>query len=345
MTRIFLAILAFTLLSVSAVAQEPLRPVKLITVQSQNEGNTRQFFGQVVASQTVELAFQVGGQIVRFPVLEGELIPKGGLIAQLDLTSFELAREQANLENEQADRVVSRYQRLQGSAVSEVALEDAITNASLASVSVRKAAEDLEHATLHAPYDALVAERIVDNFTTIAAGTSVVRLHDMSELRVEIDVPEVLFQQAGTDPDVTVTAKFPASKTIYPLELREFNAETSSIGQTFKLTFGMEPPEGLRILPGSSVTVTAVLDDDQSDLVIPATALTPGDDGRLTALVFEPAEDDTGVLRRVIVDVEPLASGGMRVLGGLEEGTEIVAMVAQSLEDGLRVRRFLGFGQ
>ncbi|MEM9794652.1 MAG: efflux RND transporter periplasmic adaptor subunit, partial [Pseudomonadota bacterium] len=45
----------------------------------------RQFFGLVVARQTVDLAFQVSGQIVEFPAIEGESIPKGGLIALLDL--------------------------------------------------------------------------------------------------------------------------------------------------------------------------------------------------------------------------------------------------------------------
>ncbi len=330
-----------------AAAQDAIKPVKLVTVMSENDGNERTFFGKVAARRTVDLAFQVGGQIVAFPALEGSVTPKGGMVAQLDLETFELALEQAELQKAQSDRMVERYRRLQGGSVSEVALEDAVTEASLADVAVRNAQKDLRDATLLAPFDALVAERMTDNFTTISAGTPVVRLHDMSELRIEIDVPEVLFQRAGADPDVAVSAQFPASNRVFPLELREFNAESSNIGQTFKLTFGMSPPDGLRILPGSSVKVLAVLHDDRSDLVVPATALTPGADGALSAFLFEPeaGSKDIGRLRRVDVDVEPLASGRMRVLDGLEAGDEIVAMGAAALEDGQDARRFVAFGR
>lgn len=347
MKRYAMLLVPFLGLAPIAKAQEAAKPVKLLTVTAEDAGNQRQFFGKVAARQTVDLAFQVGGQIVAFPAVEGSVTPKGRMIAQLDLEAFELALEQARLQRDQADRLVERYQRLQGAAVSEVSLEDAITDASLAEVAVRRAQKDLRDATMLAPFDALIAERMTDNFTTISAGNPVVRLHDMSELRIEIDVPEVLFQRAGTDPDVTVSAQFPASDEVFPLELREFNAETSSVGQTFQLTFGMPPPEGLRILPGSSVKVLAVLNDDRSDLLVPATALVPGRDGTLSAFLFEPEKGnrDLGRLRRVTVDVEPIASGQMRVLGGLEAGDEIVAMGADAMEDGQQVRRFLGFGQ
>lgn len=327
------------------LADSALKPVKLLTVQAQDAGNVRQFFGKVVARQTVDLAFQVGGQIVEFPAIEGQVIPKGGLVAKLDLESFELAAEQARLQLEQADRVVSRYKKLQGAAVSEVALEDAVTSAGLAKVQLRNATKNLEEATLYAPYDALVAQRMTENYSTIAPGTAVIRVHDMSELRIEVDVPEVLFQLAGADPDVTVTAQFPAADQVFPVDLREFTAETSSVGQTFKLTFGMRPPADLRVLPGSSVTVTATLKDGSSHLAVPATALVPDGSDGLIALVFQPEDGDTGVLLRVPVEVEPTSSGLLRILSGLEQGDEIVAMGAQALQEGQRVRRFTEFGQ
>ena len=42
-----------------------------MVAQASGDRQVRQFFGQIVASQTVDLAFQVGGQIVEIPVLEG----------------------------------------------------------------------------------------------------------------------------------------------------------------------------------------------------------------------------------------------------------------------------------
>ncbi|PTX57390.1 RND family efflux transporter MFP subunit [Litoreibacter ponti] len=327
----------------TAQQKETVKPVKLLELSDRGGGITRQFFGTVVARQTVDLAFQVPGQILKLPVIEGEVTPKGEMVAQLDLVPFELTLEQARLQKGQADRAVARYEQLSGAAVSEVTVEDSRTQAGLAGVSVSNAENDLGHATLYAPFDALVAERMVENFTTISAGTPVVRLHDMSELRIEIDVPEVLFQRAGADPDVTVTARFPASDEVFPLEVREFKAQASAVGQSFQITFGMEPPENLPILPGASVTVTAEFNDDRSGLRVPASALVPGDGDSLRAMVFEQGEGDIGTVRAVEVLVEPLATGEIRVRSGLSAGDEIVVMGAKSLKDGEKVRRFTGF--
>ncbi|MDP5216977.1 hypothetical protein Q5Y75_07095 [Ruegeria sp. 2205SS24-7] len=87
------------------------------------------------------------------------------------------------------------------------------------------------------------------NFTTVSPGTHVVRLHGMPDLRIEIDVAEVLFQRVGAKTEINLQAKFPASDELFPLEVREVNAETSQIGQTFRVTLSMTPPEELQLSP------------------------------------------------------------------------------------------------
>lgn len=330
-------------LPLPAVAQDaPLRVAKLMTVGSETGGVTRQFFGQVVARQTVDLAFQVSGQIVRFPADEGAEIGKGQLIAQLDLEPFELQLRQARLQADQAGRALERMTQLAGS-VSEASREDAETSYALAQVAVRNAEVALENATLQAPFDALVASRNVANFTTTSAGTPVVRLHDMSELRVDIDVPEVLFQRAGENAALELVARFPASPETYPLEIREFNAEASTIGQTFRLTLGMKRPVDVVALPGSTVTVLATIDAGEPRLIVPATAVRIANDGSTSVLVFSASEDNTGLLKEVGVEIEPTRDGQFSVVSGLEAGTEIVRIGAQALADGQSVRRFTGF--
>ncbi|MEM9433147.1 MAG: efflux RND transporter periplasmic adaptor subunit [Pseudomonadota bacterium] len=317
--------------------------VKLIEINAGDSSVTRQFFGRVIAKQTVDLAFQVGGQVVEFPVLEGNTIAKDTVIAELDLVPFQLALERAQAQRLQADRNLERLKKLQGTSVSQVTVDDAETQSQLASVAERDAERSLELATLHAPFDALVAARDVANFSTIAAGTPVVRLHDMSELRVEIEVPEVLFQRAGEDPDVELWATFPTGPERYPLEVREFNAETSSIGQTFRITMGMQRPTGVLALPGSSVTVTALLKGEPEPIVIPHSAVLTDSDGNVSVLVFEPAGADEGAVVKSPVTIAPTDAGRVAVMAGVEPGQEIVASGAARLQDGQSVRRFTGF--
>lgn len=304
---------------------------------------TRQFFGHVAAKETVDLAFQVGGQIVDIPIIEGEPVAKGAAIATLDLEPFELALDQARIQKDQADRALERFQKLQGNSVSQVTVDDAETQAKLAEIAVRNAERSLRDAQLLAPFDALVAARNVSNFSTISAGTPIARLHDMSELRVEIDVPEILFQQAGENPDVELFAKFPSSDTRFALQTREFNAETSQVGQTFRITLGMAPPEGLVVLPGSSVTVFATLRGGETALRIPGSAVTTTNDGTPRVLVFSPSGADDGTVQAVEVTIAPGDDGAFNVLSGLEAGQEIVASGAHLLSDGDAVTRFTGF--
>lgn len=341
---LLLASLAAPLTSPAIAQDEPLRVAKLMTVGSETGGVTRQFFGQIVARQTVDLAFQVAGQIVKLPADEGAEIKQGSLIAQLDLEPFELQLQQAQLQAGQAERALDRLTQLaQSASASEASREDAQTSFSLAEVAVRNAEVALENATLAAPFDALVASRNVANFTTISAGTPVVRLHDMSELRIEIDVPEVLFQRAGEDSKVELSARFPTGEQTYPLEIREFNAEASTVGQTYRLTLGMERLPGVVALPGSTVTVLATIGAGQPQFVVPATAVRIANDGATSVLVFNPADNDAGVLKEVGIDLEPTRDGQFRVVSGIENGTEIVRIGAQALADGQTVRRFNGF--
>ena len=336
-----------TVLSLAAAplaADAPAKPVKLMLVSEAAPGFSRQFFGQVAARRTVDLAFQVAGQIVEFPVNEGVLLPKGSLIARLDLEPFELQLDRARLQKEQADRTVARLSRLKGTTVSQVSLDDAETNAQLAAIALRDAEYALEHATLTAPFDALISRRNVAAFTTVAAGTPVARIHDMSELRIEVDVPEILFQRAGEPEDVTISAKFPASEQEFPLQIREFDAETSSVGQTFRINFGFAPPPDLNVFPGSSVTVNVRVRDGEPGIAVPPSAIVADAGGGPGVMVFEPTGADTGTVRRQAVQIAPLPNGSVRVLSGLSEGDEIVSAGGASLNDGQSVRRFTGFG-
>lgn len=323
-------------------AEPAIRPVKLMTVSAAKVGLTREFYGQVVARQTVDIAFQTSGQLVEFPVLEGQTIPKGDLIARLDPEPFELALEQARLRESQSARDLDRLSRLSRATVSQASLDDATTAEGLAKAALRDAERALSLATLHAPFEALVAERLVANFTTVAPGTPVVRLHDMSELRVEIEVPEILFQRAGRDKDVTISASFLDSDASYPLEIREFTSDATLVGQSFKFTLAFDADATPDVLPGSSVTVNVQQNTTKTSFPLPASALVPAPDGSVSVMVFEQDGDSARVVARP-VKIIVADDGSFEVTEGLSVGEEIVAAGATSLRDGQNARRFNGF--
>lgn len=342
-TRMLASAVALSILAAPVAAQDTVRPVKLMTVTAGDGTQSREFFGKVVARQSVDLAFQVGGQIVEFPVLEGEFVSQGDVIARLDQEQFSLALEQAAVQKDQAERTLERLTKLKGNTVSQVALDDATTQLNLSDIAYRQAERNLNNATLYAPFDALVAARDVDNFVTIGTGTHVVRLHDMSEIRIEIDVPEILFQSASKEQEVQFLAKFPSYPEPLPVEVREYNAEAAQTGQTYRITLGMEPREDLQVLPGSSVDVRVSLIGDTSVIRLPATAIVAAPDGSLSVMKYSEGDGETGTVTSVPVTVKPATNGSFELLSGLSEGDVIVSAGASAVNDGDTVRRFTGF--
>lgn len=322
---------------------EIAKPVKLLKLSSASLGLERAFFGRVSAKQTVDLAFQINGQLIEFELLEGAAIKKGDLIAKLDPEPFQIALERALVSQTQADRVVARFEKITGGSVSRATVEEARSQAELAAVAVRDAEYAMERTELFAPFDAIVASRITANFTTVGAGAAVIRLHDMSELRVKINVPEVLFQQIGENPNLVLNAKFPASDKLFPIEFREVNAEASQVGQTFDVTFGMMPPENLLLLPGASATVFVTLSDFTRGIIVPASAIRKEIDGSLSVMRFASVDGDKGRLTLTPVDVAIGANGEIEIISGVSDDMEIVTSGVDTLSDGETVRRFKSF--
>ncbi|MEL6585768.1 MAG: efflux RND transporter periplasmic adaptor subunit, partial [Pseudomonadota bacterium] len=202
--------------------------VKTMRVPPPQQNVTRQFFGQVAALDTVDISFEVGGKLTLLEAQEGAFVRRGALLAQLDLSPFQRAVERAELTLAQTERDLARARTLaERNVASTVQAEDAETARDLADVALREARDALEDATITAPFDALVADRLGTAFTNVEPGAPILRLHNLSEIRVEFDLPERLLSTIGDPAEVTFTGQFTGHDGTIPLTFREFRAETT----------------------------------------------------------------------------------------------------------------------
>jgi multidrug efflux system membrane fusion protein len=81
---------------------EDVRPVEPMTLAAGNTLEVRTFTGRVDPSKQVELAFQVPGILVNFPVKAGQKVSKGQIIAQLRLAEFQARLETVQGQLDQA---------------------------------------------------------------------------------------------------------------------------------------------------------------------------------------------------------------------------------------------------
>lgn len=319
-------------------------PVRTMLVPEPTVMIERQFFGRITAKDTVSLAFEVGGQIETLQAPEGAFVPKGTLIGVLDLGPFERRVERAELAYEQTVRALRRAQSLAlKSVASQVRAEDAQTAFDLATVELRVARAALEDAHIFAPFDAQVSDRIASPHAFTEPGQPIVRLHDLSELRVQFDLPERLLREVGDVREVTFLGAVPGLQDTIPLRFREFRAETGEIGQGYTVSLAIDPDAAKTLRPGQTMQVRGRIASETRDHIIPSTAIAIAPDGTQYVVMIEQSDAGLVAVHAPISIVAP--TGSTLSVQGLQSGIEIVEVGAHAVANGARVKRYLGLSR
>lgn len=318
--------------------------VRTMVVSAPEPTITRQFFGQVAAVNTIDLAFEVGGRLDLLNAVEGSAIAKGELMAELEQDPFTRAVERAELSLLQSERDLERAQSLLdrrvGTAVDE---QNARTARDLAEVALRDAQDALADSRMVAPFDALIADRIASQDTIITPGQPIVRLHDMSEVRVEFDLPERLVRQVGDPDEVDFVALLPDDDRPIDLAFREFRVETGPIGQSYTQSLAVVGPSPSRLLPGQAIIVRAGVQNPETSLALPPAAIATAPDGQTYVVVVAPSGEAL-VARHQFVDVSAPTGSVLRV-DGLTAGAEVVSVGAHAVPDGAPLARYTGLAR
>jgi membrane fusion protein, multidrug efflux system len=357
---------------------EEVRPVKTVVILAADTSTVRSFPGRVEASRMVDLAFQIPGLLAKIPVTEGEKVSQGGLIAQLRQDEFQarLKVVQGQLDQAQAqlravesrlanakieadsysrlvdssavsqsehDLVETRYrvaqddQRAQEAAVR--GLEGRLTEASL----------QLEDSTLRAPYDGVVAQRLVDQGQNITPNAPVVRFQNVGEIDVVVDVPEAFM--AADSRAAAIQRSFAEFSTApgrqFPVRFKEVTQVADPKTQIFQVRFTMKTPANITVLPGMTANVTITSRAPKvagNRILVPIEAVSKQATGEQVVWVLG---SDQTVHRRPVKMGQP-AGNDIEIVEGVHPGDRVIAAGVSFLREGMKVRDLgdaLGGGQ
>jgi multidrug efflux pump subunit AcrA (membrane-fusion protein) len=244
-------------------------------------------------------------------------------------TEYRVARE----EYEAAKRTleigtVGRVEDIEAAEASVRGLEGRVVEANL----------QLEDATLRAPFDGVIAQRFVEQGQTVQAKQPVVRFQDVDEVDIGADVPETVMASDIRRADlVSLVAELSGAPGLrFPVELREIAQVGDPVTQTFRVTVSMRRPDGIRMLPGMTATVTATFRRAAilgERILVPVTSVAQQDGQASVWLV----DGDEKVVRRPVT-LGGVTGGRVEVLDGLEPGERIVIAGVHSLRDGMQIR-------
>jgi RND family efflux transporter MFP subunit len=323
---------------------EQIRPVRLITAGETQDLTARRFVGRVDAVSTVDLSFQVGGRIADIPVRQGTLLAEGETIATLEPDDYELALREAQLQYDLAARDLERKRELVArEAISTAAFEQSEIEYRLRRVALDNAERNRAHTTITAPFDALVTRRLADPFANVQAGTPIVRVQDVTELRVHINVPENVIGLVANPEMFRIEAIFPdRPDAALPLTYREHATEPDAIAQTYQVTLALEQPFDGTILPGMTVSVRVSLAAGivQEAMTLPISAIDTAPEGDFRVWVYDPDRQSVSAREVALGDV---GEDRIAVREGVAPGEQVVAAGAHLMREGLRVRPFDSF--
>ena len=314
--------------------------VPLTEAVSASANVQRVFVGRLEPLRVVDLAFQVPGQILELPVSAGERLEKGALIASLDVADFELALARAQASFDLATSEFKRAEELANrGAGSEARLDSAKAQLAQAEVALREAERRLAQTRIEAPFDALIGRIFAEAFSNATPAAPIVRLQDVSEMRVYISLPEEVAALARTRAaDFSITATFPAAPGYEAgLILREFVTEADPVAQTYVVEFAIVGEPDPRLLPGMTANVTVGLDvsGQTGGVLIPVSAVDTTSAPEPRVWIFD-ASTQTVAPRTVRLGLP--RENAIMVIEGLAAGETVVSGGWWKLIDGMIVR-------
>ena len=335
------------------VPPEPpvIRPLKTVLIGAPHAAAGRKYPGRVQPNQQVDLAFQVAGPLIEFPVRNGQEVVAGELIARIDPRDFENDLAAARAEFAEAKALYQRMERLyQDGSASQVEYEREKKNYEVKEAAAKQAEKDLDDTNLRAPFAGRIANTLVENYQNVRAKQPVVSLQDISSVEIEVNVPEQRIAVAKEDREAY---RFVATFDYLPgrefeVTLLEFATEADPATQTYAVTFAMPSPEDLNIFPGMTATVESFdrspPEGQRAAFAVPIDAVPVDGRGQHYVWVVRSAEDGTGAVHRVDVQVGEMVQDDILVLDGLEQGQHIAAAGVHLLQEGQRVRPFSAQG-
>ncbi|MBT8429070.1 MAG: efflux RND transporter periplasmic adaptor subunit [Gammaproteobacteria bacterium] len=320
------------------------RPVKTIVLEDSGAAGMRQYPGRVRAASRADLSFEVAGKLIELSVKEGQVVGEGELIARLDDRDLSANLKSAQAEADNAAANFARGAKLvKDGFISKTDFDTLTSKRDVTAAELVKAKKAVEDTKLLAPFSGRVANRLVENFQDVQAKQPIVRLQDIEQLEVLVEIPEnraIRIRDKGKQ-EAKAHAVFEASPgREFPLTIKEFSTEANPETQTFEVVLAMPQPEGLMILPGMTAMVWAESAEAGSEaaadsFVIPAVALFADEDGKSQVWVVD---TQTNTVQKRSVETGDLeGTEGVRVTSGLKAGEMLAVSAVSRLREGMAI--------
>ncbi|MCL2765862.1 MAG: efflux RND transporter periplasmic adaptor subunit [Treponema sp.] len=234
---------------------------------------TLRLTSQVETGRLITMVPRVGGTLVTLDVKNGDEVIEGQVIAQVDSAPYELTYLQARSSFLTARSTYERIRQVfQTQGVSRQSYDEARMAFEVARAQYELASLNMEYTKIRAPMDATVLMRHGTEGSLVGAGTPLVTLGDLDDLRIKTAIPEVhyrFFTENWETMPVRIHAPALGDEGSFNLKPLSLAPYVSPENRSFLVEY--EIPDGALhgLRPGMFVNVEFILEKTEDAYYLP----------------------------------------------------------------------------
>jgi len=263
--------------------------------------------GNTAPARVVEIKAETDGRVVEIGVDRGERVSEGAIIVRLDQRDRAERLAEARATLKQRELEFDARQRLKNeSYVSESQLQEAAAALETAKTELRRAELDIDFASIRAPFDGALQERMVEVGDFVASGDPVARYVDDRSIIVTAAVSEfdAKFVERGKEAE----ARLATGETISGI-IRYVAPVADDATRTFTVELVVDNEDG-KLRAGMSAELMIPAETVFAHRISPA-LLTLDDEGNVGVKTI----NDEGVVEFHEADIALSSSDGVYVAG------------------------------
>lgn len=332
---LFIGLLAGSSCSNQKSEETDIANVRLFTVRSADSTSLQEFPGRVKAAEEVNMAFKVGGTLMRVYVEDGSRINEGQLVAEIDPRDYQIQFDATEAEYM---RVKSEAERVMALYADSVSTADAYDKAryGLKQITAKyeNARNQLADTKIYAPFDGYVQKRLFDPPTVLAAGMPVASLVSGGRQEIEINIPASAYIHRHEMVSFHASFDFIPNQKI-PLRLISI-APKANANQLYTVRLALPQDISPQPSPGMNTMVSIATNTAESGKTeIPSSALLTKD-GKSCVWIYN---KKNGTVELRTISVEKLHTNGTAIVTrGLSEGELIVVAGVHKLTNKQKVK-------
>ena len=307
-----------------ATAVLPSVPVRVQRVETKQWTAVEEVVGTLRAKLHASLEAKTTGRITELPVVLGQKVKAGDLLARLDAPEVQARLDQAEASLRQADQDWKRVSSLfDQQAATRADYDAAEARYRVAQGAVTEAKAMVGYVEVRAPFDGVVARKWVDVGDQAAPGKPLVDIEDPSRLQLEADVPVSIAPMVKQDARMTIRVGQTANESSGTVA--EIAPSAEPISRTFRVKLDVPAAPGL--MSGQFARLLVPV-GDRASMRVPVSAVVQR--GQME-LVFA-VENQRARLH--LVRTGRRVNGETEILSGLDSGDAVVVEGATRLVDG-----------